>query len=181
MKIEITGRHVTVTDALNELIRERLSHTAALIKDFQGAHVILSAQKHRHIAEVIVRRRRGQWVGEAWSRDLRTAIHKAVGKVHTQLARTHDERVSRRRQTRAGEPSVNDRTTATAPRVPSNESVVVVEERIDRVKPMAVEEAVLMLDSAKRPFVMFRNSSDGGIALVYNRADGRIGFVAPRS
>ena len=56
----------------------------------------------------------------------------------------------------------------------------VVEERMDRAKPIAVEEALLMLEDAARPFIIFRDSANDRIGVVYRRQDGRYGLIQPR-
>jgi hypothetical protein len=40
--------------------------------------------------------------------------------------------------------------------------------------------AVLQLDLASEPALLFRNAAHGGLNLVYRRADGNIGWVDPQ-
>ena len=49
------------------------------------------------------------------------------------------------------------------------------------MKPISIDEAVLMLDEATRPFVVFRDAATDAIAVLYRRPDGHYGLVGPRS
>ncbi len=56
--------------------------------------------------------------------------------------------------------------------------LVIAETKIP-VKTMTVSMAVLQLDLADTPALMFRNAAHGGLNVVYRRADGNIGWIDP--
>ncbi|MFN3231397.1 MAG: ribosome hibernation-promoting factor, HPF/YfiA family [Alphaproteobacteria bacterium] len=56
--------------------------------------------------------------------------------------------------------------------------VIVAETRTD-IPTTTVGGAVMRLDLADSPVFMFRNSSHGGLNVVYRRADGNIGWLDP--
>lgn len=56
---------------------------------------------------------------------------------------------------------------------------VIIAERPARVRSMAVSDAVMQMDLADQPFLVFRNATHGGINVVYRRADGNIGWIDP--
>lgn len=58
-------------------------------------------------------------------------------------------------------------------------SPVVVAERPAGVRSMSVSDAVMQMDLADQPFLVFRNASHGGINVVYRRTDGNIGWIDP--
>ena len=55
------------------------------------------------------------------------------------------------------------------------------EEALDRVKPIAIEEAMMLLEEASRPFVMFRSSTSGLVGVVHRRSDGNYGLIEAKS
>lgn len=55
MIINLTGRHVEITDALRAHVEERLRSAFADFPRLESAHVVLNLEKHRHIAEIDVR------------------------------------------------------------------------------------------------------------------------------
>ena len=44
---------------------------------------------------------------------------------------------------------------------------------------MTVGMAVMELDLTEAPVVMFKNAANGGVNVVYRRADGNIGWIDP--
>lgn len=56
---------------------------------------------------------------------------------------------------------------------------VVVAEMATEVPGLTVSEAVMRLDLADLPALMFRNSAHGGLNMIYRRSDGNIGWLDP--
>jgi ribosome hibernation promoting factor len=56
----------------------------------------------------------------------------------------------------------------------------VIAEMTTEIPSLTVEQAVMRMDLAEVPALMFRNSSHGGLNMIYRRADGHIGWVDPR-
>jgi len=48
------------------------------------------------------------------------------------------------------------------------------------IPSLTVSEAVMRLDLAEAPALMFRNRAHGGLNMIYRRPDGNIGWVDPR-
>lgn len=57
---------------------------------------------------------------------------------------------------------------------------IVVAEMQTSVETLTVSEAVMRMELAEKPALMFRNGAHGGLNLVYRRADGNIGWVDPQ-
>ena len=57
---------------------------------------------------------------------------------------------------------------------------VVVAEMATEIPSLTVSEAVMRMDLAELPALMFRNSSHSGRNMVYRRPDGNIGWIDPR-
>jgi len=57
---------------------------------------------------------------------------------------------------------------------------VVVAEMTTAIPSLTVSEAVMRMDLAELPALLFRNTSHGGLNMVYHRPDGNIGWVDPR-
>ena len=55
----------------------------------------------------------------------------------------------------------------------------VIAEKPARIRAMAVSDAVMQMDLADQPFLVFRNATHGGINVVYKRPDGNIGWIDP--
>jgi ribosomal subunit interface protein len=62
----------------------------------------------------------------------------------------------------------------------SADQPVVVAEMAAEVPSLTVSEAVMRMDLADLPAMMFRNSAHGGLNMIYRRDDGNIGWLDPR-
>ena len=56
---------------------------------------------------------------------------------------------------------------------------LVIAETTIPVKTMTVSMAVLQLDLAEAPALLFRNAAHGGLNMVYRRGDGNVGWIDP--
>ncbi len=61
----------------------------------------------------------------------------------------------------------------------AGDSPVIVAESDTRIQTMTVSMAVMQLELADSPAVMFRNAAHGRLNMVYRRADGNVGWVDP--
>ena len=59
------------------------------------------------------------------------------------------------------------------------DSPVIVAEADTRIQTMTVSMAVMQLELADSPAVMFRNAAHGRLNMVFRRADGNVGWVDP--
>jgi hypothetical protein len=62
---------------------------------------------------------------------------------------------------------------------PKDLNPVIIAENSSDVPELSVGEAVMQLDISTVAFVLFRNSRDGGLNVVYRRDDGNIGWIDP--
>ena len=58
-------------------------------------------------------------------------------------------------------------------------SPLVIAEATKPVRTMTVSMAVMQLDLAESPALMFRNAANGELNVVYRRQDGNIGWIDP--
>src|SRR5262249_42591274 len=52
-------------------------------------------------------------------------------------------------------------------------------EQATEISLLSVSEAVMQMDLADQPVLMFRNSTSGELNVVYRRSDGNIGWIDP--
>ena len=88
--VRLTGRHVTVTEAMDDYVRRRL---AALHLDYPTileVHAILDLEKYRHRADVILRCNRHITIKTSVeTNDMYTSIDEAVDRVARQMRKYH--------------------------------------------------------------------------------------------
>ena len=91
MNVEYTGRHFTVTAKLKAQAEAGMIRIDRVTDRCTGAHVILTEDKYRKIAEVEVKCRGEVLVSTCESTEMETALHDALAKVEQQAIR-HKER-----------------------------------------------------------------------------------------
>lgn len=98
MQIEYTGRHVHVTNACRTLCEEGLERVGKLLGRVVSAHVVLSTEKHRCMAEITIEVRSNKLVSTAESTSMETAVRMALEKAETQAKRFKQKMVTKKRQ-----------------------------------------------------------------------------------
>jgi len=184
MRVELTGRHVEITPALRQLIARRLQKLDRLLNERAlSAHVALSVQRHRHVADVTVHARgehvlSGTGRGDTWPLSIKDAVEKVTQQAHT-LKEKGESR--RRRRTRTPTPAdgapARGRLAAEAAEPPAAPRIVRM--RRTAVKPMNVEDAALRVEGAREPFLVFRNAATDAVNIIYRRRDGHFGLIEP--
>ncbi len=91
MVIEYTGRHTVVTAKLKEQANAGMERIDRVTNRCTSAHIILSEDKYRKIAEVNVQCRGESLVATSEAAEMETALHDALSKVELQAIR-HKER-----------------------------------------------------------------------------------------
>ena len=88
MQISVTGRHMEITESLRDFAHERVEHALADFPRILHAHVILAAEKHRQIAEVVVQGPHHlRLEAKEEANDMYASITGAVDKVAKQIER----------------------------------------------------------------------------------------------
>ncbi len=87
MKVEYTGRQTTINKKLKDQAEAGLARIAKVVGRTASAHVILTEDKYRKIAEVTVTSRGHSLVATCKSAEMTTALHDALAKVEQQAIR----------------------------------------------------------------------------------------------
>lgn len=93
MAIEITGRHVDVTDSMRSYAEKRVGKLEDEFRKVDKIHVILDVQKYIHMAEIIAHMGRQVRVeAKAESDSMYASIDEVVDKIEKQLRRSLEKR-----------------------------------------------------------------------------------------
>jgi putative sigma-54 modulation protein len=99
MPVECTGRQVVITKQLRTLAEEGIERVARILGKITSAHVVLTAEKYRQIAEVTVKTRACTLVALCESTvSMEVALHDALAKAESQATRYKDKQRTRKRQ-----------------------------------------------------------------------------------
>jgi putative sigma-54 modulation protein len=182
MSVDITGRHIEITEPIRKFATDRLERLRGVMDEILEAHFILTVEKHqRHIAELNIKTRRDFYHGEEVSSDMYTSVAAVVDKVEKQILRDKEKTVARKRHNN------NHKGTEVITTTSVFEVEEVIGERLPRIirshevaaKPMSVDDAAIQIGGSDRGFLVFRNSDTERLNVVYKRKDGNIGWIEP--
>jgi len=176
MNIEFTGRQMEVGDDLRQYTRGRLRKITRLLGDAYEMHVILTAEKHRRLAEITLTVRDHTLVGIEESGDSRVSLNGALSKLERQAVRLRERKLTRKRRPKPTTTVVLNVLGTTA--IEPEERRTIETERVP-IKPMSVGEAIAALDQSKAGAVVFRNPETERVNVIYHRPDGNLGLIEP--
>lgn len=187
MSTQITGKNLDIGESLR-------NHIAARIDEIGGkygggtvsGHVVVEKLKSAFITRCSLHHRSGmQLQSEAEAPDPYQSAESAFERLEKRLRR-YKRRLRDHHAATAGRVpelmSATDYTIEEAAAVddaPDSHTPVTIAEASTPVRQLSVSEAVMALDLADAPVVVFRNAGHGGINVVYRRADGNIGWIDP--
>jgi putative sigma-54 modulation protein len=181
MKVDITGRHIEITEPIRKFTTDRLERLRGIADEVMEAHIILTVEKHqRHIAEANIKTKHDFHHGQEESSDMYTSIAAVLDKTEKQILRSKDRTISRKRRgnNHSGAiveaPSVMDVEEAigqTLPRIIRSHDVA--------AKPMSIDDAAVAIGASEEDFLVFRNAQTDRLNVVYKRRDGNIGWIEP--
>ena len=175
MKIEFTGRQTEVPVELRRLAERKLQKVGKLLPALTRAHVILSADKHRQVAEVGVHSRHLDLSAVEVSTNPRLSLAGAMDKLLRQAQRQGAKRRVRKGSAspRLVAPPVERATEARAPRVIRTRRAV--------LKPMSLDEAAIELEGRGEGVLVFRDAATERVSVLFRRKDGNLGLVEPEA
>jgi len=106
MEIEYTGRQTTITKKLKTQAETGLARIAKLVGRTASAHVFLTTEKYRRIAEITLKKRGQSLVGTCEGTEMASALHNALDRLEQQAVRHKQKRATGKRHPKAGQPSL---------------------------------------------------------------------------
>ena len=197
MNVEYTGRQYEV----NHAVRKQVEHSLAKLQKILGSnfdtHVILAAEKHRHIAEITITVRDHSIVGLAQANDMTVAVTEALDRIHRQAVKykgrwrtrkRHPRKRAPHKRTGAGEEegstAVGESAAAAVPvlvhtfppSVRTTEAHVVRTQDAVALRPLTLEEAIKEAEFRDRDVFVFRDP-EGRVKVLHRTKDGKMELI----
>lgn len=179
MKIEFTGRQTEIPVAVRRLAERKLQKVARVLPGITRAHVILTAEKHRQIAEVSAHSRGRDLSAVGSSANSRLSVSNAMEKLLRQAQRQREKR----RERKGGASPRRIAAAAAAAAEPAREGSPrrVIRSRRAPLKPMTLDEAALLMDGRGDGVMVFRDAATERVRVLYRRKDGNLGLIEPEA
>lgn len=190
MQLTVKGKQIDVGDALRTHVADSLNSVVGkYFNNSLEANVVFSRDAHLFKADIQVHVGRGillQSASEATEPypAFDTACEKLGKRLRRYKRRLRDhhgsdaavEALPARYQVLEAEPE--DHSDEHAEEA-NGAAPLVVAEMQTTIDQLSVSEAVMRMELADRPALLFRNRAHGGLNMVYRRADGNVGWVDP--
>jgi putative sigma-54 modulation protein len=199
--IQVTGRHVSVTDAMKEYCRRRLACLHLDYPKIIEVQMILDVEKYRHTADVILHCSNHITLeASTESDDMYASIDQVVDKIARQMRKYKTRLMQRHRPRRHGIRHLEEKVLrwewadvpeeglgtelSTAPAeeeaaVPDQSGPQVIHSEKYPVKPMFIDEAVLQMEMSSKQFLVFLNAKTEKVSVMYRRKSGDFGLIEP--
>ena len=184
MNVNITGRHMEMTDALKSYIEGGLGKVRTHFDRVIDVDVVLTVEKHRHIAEVNLHANGIRIHGRESSSDMYASVDAVLAKLDRQVRRYKDK-INRHQPRKAEEDRNYQHQVVEVDHEMDPESKeterhhVILREKLP-MKPMSVEEGAMQLDLIDDDFVVFSNADTQQVNVIYARSDGTYGLIEPQ-
>ncbi len=190
MQIIVSGKQVDVGDSLRTHIENRLSEgLSKYLERITTVKVVVSRESH--MFRVDINGNTGTHSGltiksHADANDVYAAFDAAADKIEKQLRR-YKRRLTNHHKTQAHAEEREKTSIMPAKQYvlqsheeePEGDAPLVIAEQDAHLDHMSVSEAVMKMDLADLPAMVFINSSNNRINVVYRRPDGNIAWVDP--
>jgi len=194
MRITVSGKHVELSEALRARVSRQLAGVASKYFDhaletdvtFGRARSFFTCDINMHVGRGLMLR------GEGEAADAGAAFDDAAEHLAKRLRRyrrrlnEHARDLANRAQPEPARQYVlredgDDRVAGSGERTGEPTYATVIAESVTEISLLSVGEAVMQMDLADQPVLMFRNRATGELNVVYRRSDGHVGWIDPGS
>ena len=180
MQTTVTFKKMDSSDSLKAYVQKKLDKFDRMLDNPGEAHLVLSIQKIRHIAELTLSCDKLNIHAKEESESMYSSIDALMDKVKAQIKK-HKEKIKRhmsgnKQSLKNDTLEFNATQTTTIPDQMTEEIII---EPIDD-KPMDVDDAVSELNSSNQSFFVFNNARTEQLNVLYKHQNGKLGLIQPR-
>ena len=186
MALQVTGKNLDVGEALRSYIAERVE---TALEKYTGqsptGHIRIEKAHKAFLTGCTMQLKSGLSLeahGEA--PDAYASVDQAIERLEKRLRR-YKRRLKKRHVPAERElPAVEApyyviQQTEDEETVSEEDNPIVIAETQTMIRELSVSDAVMQLDLAGRPLLVFQNAGHGRLNVVYRRSDGNIGWIDP--
>lgn len=178
MALTITARHCELSLTVRQRVTKKVDKLTRYVPSMTGAHLVVTREKSRYDAELVVTARRLRTIGKAQEMDSASAVEMAVARVEQQLRKQHARRQDLHlREAHAWAAIRKSASRPPLPKIPLASDDALVRTSLDEAKPMSAQDAVMELRLKNQEFLAFRSDRTNQLNVVYKRPDGRYGLI----
>lgn len=180
MKLIIKGKHIEVTDSIENYIKKKMEKLDKYFDQIMEATATASVEKNRQIFEVTLQAKKAIIRAEEESDNMYTSIDSVVEKLERQIIKYKEKLYSKSfvEQNRSKDTGIPEGTKTNIDHS-SDDDIRIVKTKKFVMKPMSPEEASLQMELLGHNFYVFNNDLTDQINVIYRRKDGNFGLIEP--
>lgn len=188
MRYQISGRHIDVGEALQTHVQNGLGEAVAKYAERPtDAAVVFSRNAHEYVCESTVHLSTGLTAtAKAHATEIYAAFDRCCDKMEKQLRRYkrrlkdhHKDRKEPVATYGASSYILASSQSDDDSQEPDTLQPIIIAEMESKVPALSVGEAVMQMELAGAPVLVFRNEGHKRVNVVYRREDGNIGWIDP--
>lgn len=189
MRYQISGKQISIGEALQTHVKQELGEVVAKYAHRPtDANVIFSKSAHEFVCEATVHLSTGLTAtAKSHANEIYAAFDACNAKMEKQLRR-YKRRLKDHHKDRAepvelfgGSSYILASDQDNEDSEPATLQPMIIAEMEAKIPSLSVGEAVMQMELAGAPVVVFRNDSKHGLNVVYRREDGNIGWIDPEN
>ena len=181
MQITISGKGMDVGEALRSYVEDRIEDTIGRYLDrVSDVKVIFTKEGHRIPSEIVFNTGTHSKViikGNSEAEDAHTSFDMSIHKIESQLKRYKSKLTDHHKREAEIKPAMKYVISPEKEEVKTGSNPLIIAEKATNIETLSVNAAVMKMDLADLPALLFRNSKSGNINVVYHRKDGNISWV----
>ena len=189
MRYQISGKQIDIGMALQTHVQDELNETVKKYAERPtDANVIFSRNAHEYVCEATVHLSTGlNATAKAHANEIYAAFDACRDKMEKQLRRykrrlkDHHRERSQPVELMGASSYILAADEKADDSEPETLQPIIVAETETKIPSLSVGEAVMQMELAGAPVLVFRNEQKNGVNVVYRRDDGNIGWIEPQS
>ncbi|HGG63372.1 MAG TPA: ribosome-associated translation inhibitor RaiA [Rhodobacteraceae bacterium] len=187
MRYQISGKQIDVGEALQTHVKDELSAVVGKYAERPtDATIIFSRDASEFVCEATVHLSTGLTASaKAHAHEIYAAFEKCADKLEKQLRRykrrlkDHHRERSQPVELSGASSYILAGSDNSEESEPETLQPMIIAEMETKIPSLSVGEAVMQMELAGAPVLVFRNEGHSGVNVVYRREDGNIGWVDP--
>jgi len=180
MQVLITGRHMDMTEALQDYVKSKVERVGKYLENIKEADVTLSVEKYRHSAEVTIKANGITINGEEETDDMYSSIDLVMEKIERQVKKYKEKiRHHKPRQSLKESNMVMNVFASEEEEEESPSNLRLIKTKKLSIHTMSLDEAIMQMDLAGEDCFLFMNVASNSLSVIYRSKEDKLVLIEP--
>lgn len=182
MQVNVSGKGIDIGESFRQHAQARMEEGVQKYLD-RVVSIDVVVSKESHMFSVSIHGNTGTHSNliiksSAQAADVYAAFDSAADKIEKQLRR-YKRKITDHHKTASGDMLQGVKYVISVEEKAEEDQPIIIAEKATHISTLTVSEAVMRMNLAELPALMFYNAASGRLNVVYERADGNISWVDP--